>query len=405
MIGQSNSDHWHMTKKILIFSTAYDPFIAGAEIAVRELTARMQENHFDLITAKIQRDLKSVERIGNVTVYRVGLGWKLDKLLLPVLGFMKAKHLERSNSYDIVWSIMASHASIAAAFFKIRHVEKFLILTLQEGDEERHLARYVLGNKTLYRILIRPWHLLVFKKANAITAISNYLRDRAKKSGSKAPVYVIPNAVDVQHFALPQDEVTVQAIKNKFDKTERDVFLITTSRLVKKNAVDDVIRALKRLPENLKFLIVGTGPDEALLRQIAVDSNVEDRTLFVGHVPHEEIVHYLKASDIFIRPSLSEGMGNSFIEAMAAGLPVIATPVGGIVDFLFDPDKSKSDPTGYFCGVRNPQSIAYQVKRILENQKERDMIVANARKLVQEKYDWDLIARDMNERVFHSITS
>ena len=104
---------------------------------------------------------------------------------------------------------------------------------------------------------------------------------------------------------------------------------------------------------------------------------------------------YLKICDIFIRPSLSEGLGNSFLEAMVAGIPVIATPVGGIPDFLFDPEKNPDkESTGLFCEIRNPESIAKQVLRLIENSELRARIINNAKAMTIKKYDWDKIAQE-----------
>jgi glycosyltransferase involved in cell wall biosynthesis len=100
---------------------------------------------------------------------------------------------------------------------------------------------------------------------------------------------------------------------------------------------------------------------------------------------------YLQISDIFVRPSLSEGLGNSFLEAMAAGLPVIATPVGGIPDFL------KDGETGLFCEVDNPQSIAQKVEKLLKDRESRDYIVRHASEMIREKYQWSMIAKKMQE--------
>ncbi|MEK7176313.1 MAG: glycosyltransferase family 4 protein, partial [Patescibacteria group bacterium] len=113
---------------------------------------------------------------------------------------------------------------------------------------------------------------------------------------------------------------------------------------------------------------------------------LQNKVVFVGFVPPEKLPEYLWASDIFVRPSLSEGLGNSFIEAMAAGLPIIGTPVGGIPDFL------KDGETGLFCEPNNPQNIAEKVKLLLVDNSLRQKIIANGQKLVAEKYDWDLIA-------------
>ena len=80
----------------------------------------------------------------------------------------------------------------------------------------------------------------------------------------------------------------------------------------------------------------------------------------------------------------------SFLEAMAAKLPVIATPVGGIVDFL------KENETGYFCQSENPESIAETVKKVIADLN-KNQIIENAYKMVCERYDWNLIAKNMEE--------
>ena len=73
---------------------------------------------------------------------------------------------------------------------------------------------------------------------------------------------------------------------------------------------------------------------------------------FWGQVDHKEMPKYLKISDVFTRPSRSEGFGISFVEAMAAEIPVVATQEGGLADFLFDPDRNKDKKTDWYCGER-----------------------------------------------------
>jgi len=115
----------------------------------------------------------------------------------------------------------------------------------------------------------------------------------------------------------------------------------------------------------------------------------------MGFIAPAELPKYYAIADVFCRPSLSEGLGNVFLEAMAAGVPVIATPVGGIPDFL------KNGETGLFCHVRNPESIAEKIKWILDekNKEEVARVVANAREMVGRKYDWEIIAEKM-EKIF-----
>jgi len=386
-------------KRILIFSTAYFPFVGGAEIAVKEITDRANGFEFDLITAKMDKALKPVEQIGRVRVYRVGWGAKtIDKLLLPFLGYHQAVKLQKIQSYDLIWSIMASQASIAASFFKNKYKRIKLLLTLQEGDEEEHLKRYVLNIDWLYRLLIRPWHLSVFKRADHLSVISNYLKDRAVKNGVKIPIEIIPNAVDINRFSRVYSSDELNKIRNRLEKRTGDIYLITTSRLVQKNAVGDVIRSLPLLPDRVKFAILGIGPEENKLKKIASELKLNDRVNFLGQVDQQDIAKYLKAADIFIRPSLSEGLGNSFLEAMAAGLPVIGTPVGGIPDFLIDGE------TGLFCRVRDPKSIAEKVELILGNEALRNKIIFNARKIAEGNYDWPLITQKM-VNIFDKLTN
>ena len=84
-----------MSKKIIIFSTAYFPLVGGAEVAIKEITDRINDYDFVMVTAKIQAGLPEHERVGRVDVYRCGLGKPVDKYLLPFLGAFKAYRLAK----------------------------------------------------------------------------------------------------------------------------------------------------------------------------------------------------------------------------------------------------------------------------------------------------------------------
>ncbi|MEK7504961.1 MAG: glycosyltransferase family 4 protein [Patescibacteria group bacterium] len=172
-----------------------------------------------------------------------------------------------------------------------------------------------------------------------------------------------------------------------------DKIIITTSRLVEKNGVGDLVESLKFLPDNISLWIIGGGQDEFKLKRLVSRLYLDSRVKFFGSVEPAEIPNYLAQADIFCRPSLSEGLGISFLEAMGAGLPTIGTAVGGIPDFL------QHHETGWICEVRNPESVADQVRFIINpvNQVKVEEIVIRARKLVAEKYNWDTIAQDMGQ--------
>ena len=133
------------------------------------------------------------------------------------------------------------------------------------------------------------------------------------------------------------------------------------------------------------------------MQKLVRNLKIESRVKFLGFVPYQDIPKYLSVCDIFIRPSRSEGFGNSFIEAMATGLPVIATPVGGIVDFIDDRE------TGLFCSPDNPQSITQAVMTILSDHSLRTRIIEKARNRVVERYSWDYVAQEM-KGVFNKLS-
>jgi phosphatidylinositol alpha-1,6-mannosyltransferase len=221
--------------------------------------------------------------------------------------------------------------------------------------------------------------------------------------GYRGPLLVVPNGANMERFSQQYLPEELDALKKKLGKKEGAVYLITTSRLVTKNACDDVIRALALLPEHVQFLILGIGPDEEMLRALAREHKVESRVSFLGQIQHADMPKYLKISDIFIRPSRSEGFGISFIEAMAAELPVIATQEGGIADFLFDAKRNPEKPTtGWAVDHDSPEQIAAAVQDILAHPEQIARVRATAKHMVFENYDWDLIAAKM-QTVFDQV--
>ena len=397
-------------KKVLIFSLAYFPkHVGGAEIAIKEKTDRMPGIEFHMICLGYDSSLPRTETIGNVHVHRIGFTRKdpsmadlrhfplhLNKFWYQSAAVWAALALHRKHHFDATWAMMAHSCGVPAALFKLFNPRIPFILELQEGDPPEQVERLALP--------VWPLFVRAFTSADVISVISTFLGQWAKRRGARGEVVLVPNAVDYVHFSRPVERSALTEVRNKLDKKMGDVFLITTSRLVIKNAVDDVIRALVDLPNNVRFIVLGTGPEEAKLRRLAADSGVAERVTFVGYVGHTDMPVYLQASDIFVRASRSEGMGNSFLEAMAAGLPVIATQEGGIADFLFD---VKRDPdkvtTGWAVDKDSPLQIAAAVRRVVEDPEHAKTVARDAQEMVRERYDWNIIARKMQNEVFGKV--
>lgn len=371
-------------KKVLIFSMGYNPFIGGAEIAVKEITDRITDIEWHMVTCSLGRDLPKEEIIGKIKVHRVSS----PKILFPFFAFWKASRLHKINKYDIAWSIM-TYAGFAGLFFKIFYKKTKFLLTLQEGTP--------ISNIKMKSFFVYPLFILMFRKADKIQAISNFLATFGRDMGHKKEIEIIPNGVDIKNFSKPISEEEKNKIKNVLGKKTEDVFLVTTSRLVKKNAVDDIISALKYLPPNVHLLVIGKGPEGFCLQKQTEVLGLEDRVKFLGFVEQKDIPECFSVCDIFVRPSRSEGFGNSFIEAMASKIPVVATPVGGIVDFIDDKE------TGVFCSPDNPKSLADAIGILLNDKNLVEHIVSTAYNRVKERYSWDFIGEQMKDRVFNNL--
>ncbi len=400
-------------KKIIIFSLAYYPrFIGGAEVAIKEITDRISANdiEFHLITLRFDSKLPRKEKIGNVFVYRIG--WSkanpsmsdlrkfplsFTKPWFQIAAAIKAMSLHRKYHFDAAWAMMAHSSGIPTTLFNMMSGVPY-VLTLQEGDPPEDIERTM---RPLWPLFSRA-----FRRAEIVQVISTFLGDWARRRGFAGPLEVVPNGVDINLFTEERPALEAEEIRKRLNIKKSDTMIVTTSRLVRKNAIDDSIRALSVLPKECVFVVLGSGPEETALVELARELRVDDRVRFLGYVDHANMPQYLHAADIFIRPSRSEGMGNSFIEAFAAGVPVIATQEGGISDFLFDPVRNPDhDATGFAVDKDSPEQIAEAVRNITnhENRALVNNIIKSARTLALENYDWCSIASRLRTDVFERV--
>jgi glycosyltransferase involved in cell wall biosynthesis len=370
-----------MKKKVLVYSIAYYPHVGGAEVAIKEITDRMSDVEWTMVTCLLGRSQLAYELVGNIHVHRV----RCPKILFPFFGFWKGVTLHKKEQFDVVWSMM-TFAGFPGLFMKLYDRKIKFLLTLQEGIPFSAIKRK--------SFIVYPLFRMMFQKADMIQAISHFLAQVAKSMDTHSPIIVVPNGVDLSIFTRPPQPHEVHDLAQQFGKKEGDVYLVTTSRLTHKNANDDVINALRYLPPYVYFLIIGSGEQEHYLRNVARDCGVRDRVFFIGFVKQKDIPLFLHIGDIFVRPSRSEGFGNSFIEAMAAGLPVITTPVGGIPDFIDDGE------TGVFASPDNPQMLSEMILKVMQNKTLREKISRQGKERVIARYSWDVLIHDMYDKVF-----
>lgn len=399
-------------KRVLIFSLSYLPkHVGGAEVAIQEKTDRMSDIEFHMICLRYDSSLPKIEKIGNVLVHRIGFTrpnpsmadmrrfpLHLNKYWYQFAAAFKALSLHREHSYDALWAMMAHSCGVPAAIFKLLRPRVPYVLELQEGDPPEHIERLALP--------VWPLFSRAFKSANVVSVISTFLGAWAIRRGYIGRVVLVPNGVDVHRFSQEYTESAIHEVTDRLEKKMGDVFLVSTSRLVRKNALDDVIRAMSQLPDNVHFINLGFGPDRDALVRLSEKEGVKDRVRLLPHPGLDVLPLYLRASDIFIRPSRSEGFGISFVEAMAAGLPVIATQEGGIADFLFDEKRNPDKPvTGWAVDKDSPDQIAQAVKAVMASPEKVRAVTSTAKAMVAREYDWELIAEKMRREVFEPLWS
>jgi phenylacetate-CoA ligase len=291
----------------------------------------------------------------------------VPKLLLPIAIAISALRLMRTHHYVAVHAYQVSQAAGAAMLIQLFRPHTPLIVTIQEGKNLEHQS-----------VLVRFIRSFVLRRANAVTAISGHLAAYARRY-SRAAVHIIPNGVDIVALHRP-------------DIVREPHAVVTVSRLVEKNNVANLIRAMMhvcvRIPD-ARLIIVGEGRLRLPLQSLAVSESVAGCVEFVGSVEHERLGETLSSAGVFARPSLSEGLGSAFLEAMAAGTPVVASAVGGIPDIVRDGE------TGLMCNPHDPADIARAIVRLMEDNRLREQIAGAALAMVQARYDWSMIAEQM----------
>ncbi len=183
------------------------------------------------------------------------------------------------------------------------------------------------------KFLLRHLMLTAIQRASRVFSVSNSLKQHVVSLGADADkINVIGNGVDTDKFNPMQK----YEARRQLNIDHSDIVLISVGGLVERKGFHRMIELLPAILQkyqNLKYLIVG-GPNpegdwSERLRQQVIDLNLESVVRFLGTVPSIELKVPLSASDVFVLPTSNEGWANVFLEAMACGLPVVTTDVGG----------------------------------------------------------------------------
>ena len=231
--------------------------------------------------------------------------------------------------------------------------------------------------------------------SDAIIAVSDYSRRFLLRMGYKGKITVIPPGIDINFFR-PYKEQDILLEKYNIKESNRILFV---GNLIPRKGLDDLFLAYRLLRQrgyNCCLIIVGEGPEKRHLQQLMKKLRLQD-VYFLGRVPNEDLPYIYSSSDIFVLPSLQEGLGIVLLEAMSCGLPVVASNVGGIRDVI-------KKEVGLPIPPRDHQALTKALSLLIEEEELRKELSIRAMEYVRSNFDWRIIIKKLR-RIYSSLVS
>jgi glycosyltransferase involved in cell wall biosynthesis len=354
---------------ILFLNYEFPPLGGGAGNATYYMFkefAKTDNLNIDLITSSVDK-FRIEDFADNIKIHYLDIGKKgnfhyqtnKDLLSYSFKAHKYAKALIKKKKFDLCHAFFGIPCGYIAMKLGLSY-----IVSLRGSDVPFYNKRFYWLDKFIFKRLSRK----IWRKSSAVIANSVGLKKLAIKSAPMQEISVICNGVDIEEFCLAES--------NKFSKS---LSIISTGRLIARKGFQFLIPALKGL--DVELCIIGDGPMISELESLSDINKV--KVYFTGKKRHSEIALSLRKSDLFVLPSLNEGMSNSVLEAMACGLPIVATDTGGSNELVKD--------NGFIIEKGSSEAIKNAVKKYLDNPELLKMHSNNSRKLA-ENMSWNKCA-------------
>jgi glycosyltransferase involved in cell wall biosynthesis len=362
--------------KILMVNTGVFPVptpMGGTENYVYYLTKSLSQHAIEIdLVSDIGENAKFNRKINihpinlpEFSLFDKGFkGYMLRHAVGGFYAFKKATKLLKSDHYDII-HVHGRIAPFLLSFFKNNTP---LVFTLHDDPPSREQPNYY-----AYKISYKLFQETAAKKASHIIVVHTRLKnDLTNLSIDPNKISVIPTGVDVDLF--------------KNGKTNPESSVIFVGSLTKRKGINYLLEAVSKI-DNIKLIIVGDGPEMGSLRLLANSLAISERVTFAGSVAPHGLPRYYSYASIFVLPSLREALPLSLLEAMSCGLPIIATNISGMSEVI------KDGYNGFLVEPANVEQLKEKIKFLAENPELCREIGKNARKTVEEKYSWDVVAK------------
>lgn len=222
------------------------------------------------------------------------------------------------------------------------------------------------------------------RRCNAIGTVSEYWKEYLTTIVPRDKVWLIPNPVESEKF---YNEKTGGREENK-------AAILFAGHITNHKGIHDLLEAVHKYHDsfrNSKVVIIGDGDLLEECRNRVKEDQLVDIVSFLGYVSEEEKIRLFKKSDIFVLPSHVDALPVAVLEAMSAGMPVVATNVGGI------PSMVHEGKTGFLVSPGDVETLARRILQLVENPEMRNEMGKRAREFVSDNYDVELVAHKLNE--------
>lgn len=326
----------HRPLRIAMFTNNYLPFIGGVPLSIERLRRGLTRlGHQVLIVAPSYRKKSDDEgdtlRVGSLLPMGQQSEFRVANIFSP--GLYRGLYRFRPDLIHVHHPFWLGSIGV----FLARRLNIPVVYTYHTRLE--HYAHYVPLPGPLFRNLVS--HALVRRFANRCDGIvvpTESTADYLRVIGVRQPVYVQPTGIDHDRFQTVAEK-DIRHLKRRIGLEDEKV-LVSISRLGEEKNIDFMLDAVgdlyRRCTVPFRFLIIGDGPEHERLQARISEEGLADCITLLGTIPPEEIPVYCRLGDIFLFASRSETQGMVILEAMAAGLPVVAVRSSGIDDFVQD---------------------------------------------------------------------
>lgn len=299
---------------------------------------------------------------------------------------------KRFSRFDLsTYSIIHFHdVGALYAFLKTRERPEIPYLLTLHGYFAREAVDYSkIKNRKLKKLFFdycSKIELETINQSEYIHTVDTRIKDYIveKYHHPENLIFILHNSVDTKRFA-PVSEENKLSLRQKLSYDPNELIIFVPRRLVNKNGVEYAISAIKTLDiMEIKLLIAGSGPLENQLKKLA---DGDDRIIFLGSIPHEEVDQLYKISDVVLIPSITshdiqEATSLAMLEGMACGKVVICSNIGGMAEVI------KNNETGFVVPEKSAEAISLLILKYFEGKMDVKLISENARNYVVENHSY-----------------